>query len=82
MAPNKARSLSLFVLGVSLFSAACSESEPVVRGSISTWEVRRGDLKISVTEKAEIQAANKVTVVSKVEGRVTEISETYTLGSG
>lgn len=71
MAPNKARSLSLFVLGVSLSSAACSESEPVVRDSISTWEVRRGDLKISVTEKAEIQAANKVTVVSKVEGRVT-----------
>ena len=57
MAPNKARSLSLFVLGVSLSSAACSESEPVVRDSISTWEVRRGDLKISVTEKAEIQAA-------------------------
>ena len=72
-AKNLTRRVSSIV-ALALTVSACGESPRISIGqSVQTHVGRLGDLKISVTEKAEIQAARQVTVSSKLEGRATLI---------
>ena len=70
---SRPRLLSPIVLGLSLVASCSDPTRESIERAVQTYVVGRGDLKISIREKAEIQAAQQVTVTSKVEGRTTLI---------
>jgi len=64
----------LLLIGITVVAFNHSGSKEIPAGDVASFAVKRGPLRISVTESGTIQAREQIIIKSEVEGRTTILS--------